>query len=98
MNILLINTLYFPYKVGGAEVSVRLLAEGLVKSGHIVTVLSIHEGKDLKIDMINGVTVYYIPFANFYWQFSNSNHNAVKRLFWHLVDNYNPFLKKTIKK
>lgn len=98
MNTLLINTLYFPYKVGGAEVSVRLLAEGLVKSGHIVTVLSIHEGKDLKIDMINGVTVYYIPFANFYWQFSNSNHNAVKRLCWHLVDNYNLFLKKTIKK
>ncbi|HBV6188764.1 TPA: glycosyltransferase family 4 protein, partial [Klebsiella pneumoniae] len=31
MKITIINTLYYPYRLGGAEVSVQVLAESLVK-------------------------------------------------------------------
>ena len=31
MKILIFSTVYYPYRIGGAEVSTQLLAEGLVK-------------------------------------------------------------------
>ncbi|HBT3132760.1 TPA: glycosyltransferase family 4 protein, partial [Klebsiella pneumoniae] len=31
MRIMILNSLYYPYRVGGAEISVQLLAEQLVK-------------------------------------------------------------------
>jgi len=42
MKIMMINTLYHPYKVGGAEVSVQLLAEKLANMGHTVSVVTLH--------------------------------------------------------
>ncbi len=36
MKILIINNLYYPYKVGGAEVSVQILAEELKNQGHMI--------------------------------------------------------------
>ncbi|HCA5778275.1 TPA: glycosyl transferase family 1, partial [Klebsiella pneumoniae] len=44
MNIVLFNTLYYPYRIGGAEVSVQILAEELVAKGNNVTVVSLSEG------------------------------------------------------
>lgn len=38
MNILIVNTYYYPEIVGGAEYSVKKLAEQLIKMGHCVTV------------------------------------------------------------
>ena len=38
MRILFVNTFYYPNMEGGAEQSVKLLAEGLAKAGHIVAV------------------------------------------------------------
>lgn len=96
MKIMLINTLYYPNKVGGAEVSVQLLAEELVKAGNSVSVLTLHEGKDRKADRINGVDVVYLPLKNIYWPFSAEAHGRVKRLLWHIVDNYNIAMAKII--
>lgn len=59
MKITIINTLYYPYRLGGAEVSVQVLAESLVKRNVEVTVLTLHEGKNLKIDSVNGIKIYY---------------------------------------
>jgi len=39
VKIAIINTLYYPNVVGGAERSVQFLAEGLVKKGHEVVVI-----------------------------------------------------------
>ena len=36
MKILIVNTMYSPSKVGGAEISVQSLAEGFHKKGHQV--------------------------------------------------------------
>lgn len=59
MRILLLNSWYYPNLKGGAEHSVKLLAENLVKSGNEVAVFTI-DGKDtsLTIEQINGVNVF----------------------------------------
>lgn len=63
MNILIVNTYYYPNMIGGAEHSVKLLAEGLVEAGHKVAVLceSVdQEGKqgDYLYEQINDVEIY----------------------------------------
>ncbi|HBQ2197552.1 TPA: glycosyl transferase, partial [Klebsiella pneumoniae] len=64
MKIMMFNTLYYPFKVGGAEVSVKLLAESLVKKGHEVQVVSITNENQRKERLIEGVTSVCIPNTN----------------------------------
>lgn len=101
MRILLINTLYYPSKVGGAEVSVQLLAEGLVKEGHKVDVACLVAKGDVKATTmadVNGVTVHYLPLKNLYWPFANKKQNPLRRLLWHIIDCYNPAMISQVKK
>lgn len=67
MRILLVNTYYYPNMIGGTEHSVKLLAEGLIKRGHEVYVLTCDKKKDGKDqEVINGVHVIriYLAFEN----------------------------------
>lgn len=54
MKILIVNTFYYPNMKGGTEQSVKLLAEGLVKRGHEVFVLT---GDNSDITEENGVRI-----------------------------------------
>ncbi|WIF05248.1 glycosyltransferase [Serratia sp. B1] len=94
MNILIVNTLYAPFKVGGAEVSVQLLAEELVSKGDRVRVVCLHDEKFRKQTEINGVEVVYLPLKNLYWPFSNEQKGKLSKVVWHLVDNFNPMMGK----
>ncbi|MER3879474.1 hypothetical protein J9A71_28290 [Klebsiella pneumoniae] len=69
MNIVLFNTLYYPYRIGGAEVSVQILAEELVAKGNNVTVVSLSEGLKQERDNICGVKIIMLPIKNPYWPF-----------------------------
>ncbi|EMB7756309.1 TPA: glycosyltransferase family 4 protein [Serratia marcescens] len=89
MKILIINTLYFPHHIGGAEVSVQMLAEGLVSAGNQVRVITLHNEGYRKVSIINRVEVVYLPVRNFYWPFERVQRSRLARLFWHLRDNYN---------
>ncbi len=59
MRILFINTFYYPNMQGGAEQSVKLLAESLVERGHEVAVYCV-DSKDGSVNkrVNNGVNVY----------------------------------------
>ena len=96
MKITIINTLYYPYRLGGAEVSVQVLAESLVKRNVEVTVLTLHEGKNLKIDSVNGIKIYYLPLLNCYWPYDSSEHSKIHRLQWHIKDLYNRKMVKLV--
>jgi glycosyltransferase involved in cell wall biosynthesis len=96
MTLLFINTLYYPNQMGGAEVSVQLLAESFAQQGHKVFVISLHHTQQVK--RINGVIAIYVKIRNIYGLFSTSK-SGWKRLFWHLIDTVNPgyhFALKTI--
>lgn len=59
MRILIVNTFYYPNMQGGAEQSVKLLAEGLVKKGHQVGIYSVDSRNGNRETVIhNGVKIY----------------------------------------
>lgn len=59
MRILILNTWYYPNMMGGAEHSVKLLAEGLAKRGVEVGVFTIDCSQHThEVETINGVRVY----------------------------------------
>lgn len=94
MKILIFNTFYFPKFIGGAEISVQLLAEKLTESGHDVFVVTI--GETNKKECINGVTVIRLKQRNLYSQYYNKKRNAFAKILWHIVDSFNPFYREII--
>ena len=88
MKVLLINSLYDPNHVGGAERSTQLLAEGLVKAGAHPIVISTAQ-KDSE-GTVNGVKVHYVKIFNLYWVRNAKSAPAIKKPLWHLLDADNP--------
>lgn len=85
MKIALVNTLYPPTRVGGAERSVAVLAEGLAEKGYEVEVIAL-TGDSPTTERIGGVTVHRIAAGNLYWPFGEASHRPLQRLRWHLAD------------
>ncbi|CAI0798345.1 Glycogen synthase [Serratia quinivorans] len=98
MRIMIVNTLYHPNKVGGAEVSVQLLAEELARKGHKVRVICLHQRKERVKNTINDVEVVYLPLKNIYWPFDDERKSKIQRLIWHIIDSYNIFMARAISK
>jgi glycosyltransferase involved in cell wall biosynthesis len=92
MKILIVNSLYFPNRVGGAEVSVQLLAEALSAIGHDVYIVCLSNGGEAYRSHINGVCVYRLNLFNIYWPFENSLKKMPVRLVWHGLEIYNPVM------
>lgn len=94
MKIAIINTLYAPNKVGGAEKSVQTLAENFSDLGNDVIIICL--GKEDANYKLNGVTVYTVKIKNDFWPFEINNKNSFHKLIWHIKDasnnKYNDFL------
>lgn len=87
MRILYVNSYYYPDEPGGAEVILRVLAEGMAKSGHTVAVLS---SRDVDKDyVVSGVQVYSRNMGNFYWKLPSAERDGVQKLLWHALDSFN---------
>jgi glycosyltransferase involved in cell wall biosynthesis len=84
MKILIINTLYAPYKIGGAEKSIQSLAESFVKKNVEVMVLTL--GTENKRTILNGVIVEKVKIENTYWPFGAEGKSSVQKLLWHIKD------------
>jgi glycosyltransferase involved in cell wall biosynthesis len=90
LKILLVNSLYPPEIMGGAEVSVSLLAEALALRGHRVSVVCLHKAAETSISEIKGVRVYRLQIDNDYWPFDQDRKpSQLRRLKWHLRDTWN---------
>ena len=89
MRIAIICTLYPPYILGGAEISVSLLAKGFAEAGNEVVVITTGE-RDSK-EVINGVNVFRVKNKNIYWRYPQREKSIVRKSLWHLIDIYNPF-------
>jgi glycosyltransferase involved in cell wall biosynthesis len=90
LKILLVNSLYPPEIMGGAEVSVSLLAEALALRGHQVSVICLHKAAETSISEIRGVRVYRLQIDNDYWPFDQDRKpSRLRRLKWHLRDTWN---------
>src|SRR5580692_5674595 len=89
MKVLVVNTLYPPYVVGGAEKSVNLLCEALARTGIEVVVVSLYPGQASLVETINGVKVYRLQLDNVYWAFDQKDHSPLLKMQWHLRDIWN---------
>ncbi|NCD72402.1 glycosyltransferase family 4 protein [Mucilaginibacter agri] len=94
MKILLINTFYYPKFVGGAEISVQVLAEGLVDRGHDVYVLCF--GPEESVYKVNGVVVISILQKNIYSTYFEKKRSKLQKTVHHLIDSINPFYGITL--
>ncbi|SEM43952.1 Glycosyltransferase involved in cell wall bisynthesis [bacterium A37T11] len=97
MRILYINALYSPYIAGGAEISLKLLVEGMQAQGHTVSVLSMVPDGPLLQEEVDGVKVYRAGLQNAYWPFDKNHHGALQRMTWHVRDRYNKAMKGIVK-
>ncbi|WP_324715309.1 glycosyltransferase family 4 protein [Carboxydochorda subterranea] len=96
MRVLLVNTLYPPPTVGGAERSVRLLARGLAGAGHDVHVAAASSTPGRVTTEEEGVTVHRIPLFNAYWPFDPGRRPAHRKLAWHGLDTWNPVMARRL--
>lgn len=95
MKLLIVNSLYAPNMIGGAEKSVQNLAETLVTLGHTVSVacLTRHERETTTL---NGVLVHYLPLFNIHWPFAES-HSAISKALFHFRDISNAAMGQTLR-
>jgi len=100
MKIALLNTLYYPYQIGGAERSVQLLTEGLLKRGNEVIVITLHKPRESpKQEVINGVRIHRVPLRNGYWPFSEEGNRPKiwRRASWQCRDRFNRAMGEAVK-
>lgn len=104
MKILFITTLYEPYIGGGAEISNKILAEGLIKKKINIEVIT--SGKEEKIEEISGVKIRRIFFNKILKKYLNiiekkgkiSLLNKIEILVYRFTLYFNIFHKEKIEK
>lgn len=89
MKIAYINSFYAPDEVGGAEKSVRFLAETVAANGHHATVITL--GNKRETAELAGVRIERLPIKNLYFPAEAQQKTGLQKLAWHTLDSYNPF-------
>lgn len=88
MKIAYINSFYAPDEVGGAEKSVRFLAESVVANGHKAMVIAL--GRTRESSELNGVRIERLPIQNLYFPTDSGSKSSLQKLAWHTIDSFNP--------
>lgn len=94
MKVLILNSLYRPHAIGGAERSVEILAAGLRDKGMEPVIVSTADSD--AVDRVDGIKTYYLKIPNLYWTGTAKTQPAVKKPFWHLLDSYNPLVSRRL--
>ena len=87
-KILFVVNQYAPDNVGGAEVTVQILAEELRRRGTHVTIVTLSPTADDTSGQVNGIPVYRSAVANLYYPYGREQ-PALARLIWHARDVHN---------
>lgn len=87
MKITYINSFYYPMEVGGAEKSVRFLAESMAARGHDTQVIAL--GRETETSGLNGVTIERLTCSNVYFPTDAGSAKAWQKMIWHGLDSYN---------
>lgn len=86
MKVLMINNLYYPNQLGGAERVVQSLAESLVQTGHQVSVACVSPGDVVQTKELNGVTVHYLGVSSSLWPYRSEANPKHVKLLWKTLD------------
>jgi glycosyltransferase involved in cell wall biosynthesis len=85
----MVNSLYPPHRVGGAEQSVALLAQALTRDGVEVHVATLWRGAGEVSAVEQGVTVHRLPLDQRDWPWGQLARPALRRAMWHVRDRAN---------
>ncbi len=98
MKITIVNTLYYPNKIGGAEKSIQSLAEQFSLLENEVLVITL-EKKNITHEL-NGVSIKALEIKNNYWPFDNKKRKTFEKILWHVNDcnnsKYDKFINKIL--
>ena len=94
MKVLVVSSGYHPDVKGGGEHSTKIISEELAASGHEVNVLTL--SNKVVDEVINHVAIHRNLSPNLYWNF-NKQKSRAKKIFWHLLDNFNPQAFRLVK-
>jgi glycosyltransferase involved in cell wall biosynthesis len=89
MRLLVVSALYPPQVIGGAEITLAAICEGLAGRGHEITVLTVG-GDAGDYTTAAGVTVMRRRIPNLYPALPLSPHSRLARAVWHGLDAFNP--------
>lgn len=92
--MLIVNSLYAPYVVGGAEVVAEMLAATLAAQGHLASVVtSCSRDQDFGIERMDGVEVYRFFPKNRWWLYErfapNDRRSTIETICWRIRDAWN---------
>lgn len=92
MRIVIVNSLYSPHIIGGAEISTQILAETLATEAdvHVLTTGGQKNKDGVVTERLNGVTVHRLPYNNIYWIGDKKTRGTLSKVARRLVDLYNP--------
>jgi hypothetical protein len=97
MKICIVSNLYPPHIIGGAEITVAKLAEGLSLKGYQVMVITTSPQKEESVETLNGVKVYRVNPWNLYTLYDHQDKPAINKALWHAMDIWNPNSHKKLK-
>jgi glycosyltransferase involved in cell wall biosynthesis len=96
-KVLFLNSFDDPHDGGGAEVILCRLAEGFALRGLEAVILSTWAGAGFQRISRNGVRIIRAGIRNIYWPDLAVRQRTDKRMLWHLLDSYNPFMQHLLR-
>ncbi len=93
MKILFLHSLADPERGGGGEVIVWEQIRGLRDAGHECVLLATSDKPGLERSEREGITVWQAGIRNVYWPYHKKRPSAPRRLLWHTLDSYNPWMQ-----
>lgn len=100
MRVLLVNSLYPPEDVGGAERSVEQLARGLVAAGAAVSVVTLVEKGGVEagggVEVRDRVRIHRLPLRHLYWPYGGARRSAAMRALWHGLEALSPLMDRAV--
>lgn len=93
MKILIVSSLFFPWRLGGAEVVAESTASALFEFGHHVHVLTLSPDQDTTQDWSNGYQIRRIPLINVYSIQDMDRASTFQRVQWHIKDRWNDAMR-----
>ncbi|MBV8092437.1 MAG: glycosyltransferase family 4 protein [Acetobacteraceae bacterium] len=96
MRIAFLNTLYPPHgPIGGAETTLRFLAQSLAGRGHSCAVITLTPERRQSQAELDGIPVHYLPLANVYWPHGGDRPRALRPIF-QAIEAYNPIMARRL--
>ena len=97
MKICYIASLFEPELGGGAAKVVFDLAHKMAEIGNNVSVITTSTKNNQKMYLDGRIKIYQIYAPNLYWIYDKDNQLNYKKIFFQLIDIWNPFVKKKVK-